>query len=179
MKRETNKNYKTDKYYLNCNPECKEKCEFCKKLISAISRLAEIEDILGEEYDIDRIREAILRQSEYKQFMEKWMYVAGLVGVARKIGIERTANLVDADKDGRCFISPVKIGQTVWFIRDPKQHPESIVETTVEKIIQKYSGMYIKLGCNSTYETSCKSIGKTVFLTYEDAKCLSRSEQND
>lgn len=36
----------------------------------------------------------------------------------------------------------------------------------------------MKLGCNSTYETSCKSIGKTVFLTYEDAKCLSRSEQN-
>ena len=60
---------------------------------------------------------------------------------------------------------PCKVGQTVWFIRN-----KEIIETRVEKIILKYGGLYIKLCCNSMYETTCNSIGKTVFLTQEEAK---------
>lgn len=44
-------------------------------------RLNEIENILGKEYDIDRLRE-----------------------------------LVEADRDGRCVLTPCKIGDVVWFI---------------------------------------------------------------
>lgn len=60
---------------------------------------------------------------------------------------------------------PVNVGQTVWFIRN-----EKIIETKVDKIVLKYGGLYIKLNCNSMYETSCNSIGKTVFLTREEAE---------
>lgn len=60
---------------------------------------------------------------------------------------------------------PCKVGQTVWFIRN-----KEIIETCVEKIILKHGGLYIKLCCNSMYETTCNSIGKTVFLTQEEAK---------
>ena len=66
------------------------------------------------------------------------------------------------------IVPPVKVGQTVWFIRD-KYH-NKIEETNVEKVIVKNGGIYIKLGCNSMYETSCNSIGKTVFLTKEEAE---------
>lgn len=58
MKRMTNKWYKTDGFYLSCDPECKKvKCEECPDLIKAVGRFADIEDILGDEYDLDRMRE--------------------------------------------------------------------------------------------------------------------------
>ena len=47
------------------------------------NRLAAIEDILGDDYDLDRLRE-----------------------------------LVSADKDGRCFVSDVKLGGEVFYISD-------------------------------------------------------------
>ena len=58
-----------------------------------------------------------------------------------------------------------KVRQTVWFIRN-----KEIIETCVEKIILKHGGLYIKLCCNSMYETTCNSIRKTVFLTREEAE---------
>lgn len=62
------------------------------------------------------------------------------------------------------IVPPVEIGQTVWYIRD-----KDVVETRIEKIILKHGGLYMKLWCNSRYETTCRSIGKTVFLTKEEA----------
>ena len=66
------------------------------------------------------------------------------------------------------IVPPCKVGQTVWFIR--KDIKSEIVETNVEKIVLKQGGLYIKLGCNSMYETTCNSIGKTVFLSREEAE---------
>ena len=63
------------------------------------------------------------------------------------------------------IVPPCKLGDTVWFIRN-----NEIIETCVEKIILKHGGLYIKLCCNSMYETTCNSIGKTVFLTREEAE---------
>ena len=68
---------------------------------------------------------------------------------------------------------PCKVGQIVWLVRDGK-----IEETTVEKIVLKDKGLYLKLLCNSFYETTCRSIGKTVFLTREEAeRALERSKR--
>lgn len=115
---------------------------YCRNRLK--DRLAEIEDILGDDYDLDRLRE-----------------------------------LVEADRDRRCFTSHVRVGQTVWFVRDPKRNPENIVETTVEKKVYKHSGAYMKLACNSMYETSCNSIGKTVFFTREAAEAALKGEQDE
>ena len=52
----------------------------CERVGDIVRRLAAIEDILGEEYDLERVRE-----------------------------------LVEADRDGRCIISPCKTGDTVYF----------------------------------------------------------------
>lgn len=68
---------------------------------------------------------------------------------------------------------PCKVGDTAYFITErnaPKGTKEHIVETTIEKIGVRKSGMFIKLSVNAMYETSCNSIGKTVFLTLEEAK---------
>lgn len=72
------------------------------------------------------------------------------------------------------IVPPVSVGQTVWFVRN-----EKIIETKVEKIALKSKGLHLKLGCNAMYETSCNSIGKTVFLTREEAEkaLMERSEK--
>ena len=62
---------------------------------------------------------------------------------------------------------PCKVGDTVWFIRE---NTHRIVETNVNKIVLKRGGIYLQLACNSLYETSCKSIGKSVFFNKEEAE---------
>ena len=64
-------------------------------------------------------------------------------------------------------VLPCKIGTTVYFIRN-----NNIETTYVEKVIFKQSGTYLKLACNSMYETSCKSIGKTVFFEKDKAQLV-------
>ena len=73
-----------------------------------------------------------------------------------------------ADKDEWVHLL-CKVGTQVFFLRDKN----NIIETSVEKIIFKGmegKGCYIKLECNAMYETSCQSIGKTVFFTRESAE---------
>ena len=74
-------------------------------------------------------------------------------------------NVADHLLSNGVIVPPVSVGQTVWFVRN-----EKIIETKVEKIVLKSKGLYLKLGCNAMYETSCNSIGKTVFLTKEEAE---------
>lgn len=76
------------------------------------------------------------------------------------------------------IVPPCKVGDTVWFIRNDIK--SEIIETNVEKVVLKHGGLYIKLGCNAMYETTCNSIGKTVFLTKEEAEqALKEREQSD
>ena len=57
----------------------------------------------------------------------------------------------------------------VWFIKVSGSKPE-LIETHIEKLIFKTKGgVYIKLACNAMYETSIKSVGKTVFFNEADA----------
>ena len=62
--------------------------------------------------------------------------------------------------------SPVELGQKVWILRNSWK----IQETTVEKIILKKSGLFVKLSCNASYETSCSTLGKNWFLSLEEAE---------
>jgi len=74
-------------------------------------------------------------------------------------------NCTDFDPKSSYIKKPVEVGQVVWFKRD---RTGKVEETTVEKLVLKSGGLYIKLACNSMYETSCRSIGKTVFLSKPD-----------
>ena len=73
------------------------------------------------------------------------------------------------EEQGLLLRLPCNVGYTVWFIRKSYGIPE-LIETKIEKIGIMQRGMYIKLYCNAMYETSCNSIGKTVFLTREEAE---------
>lgn len=60
---------------------------------------------------------------------------------------------------------PVAIGQTVYKLGNFYK----IVETTVEAIILRAGETKIKLACNSMYETSINTLGKTWWINLEDA----------
>ena len=82
---------------------------------------------------------------------------------------DRLREWAQTDKEDRLVALPCKVGDTVWFVR-PLDSKKEITETTIEKMVVKGSGVYMKLACNAMYETSCNSIGKTVFLTREEAE---------
>ena len=73
-------------------------------------------------------------------------------------------NIAEDLLDNGVIVPPVKVGQTVWRVDD------CIECVAVDKVVIKHGGIYMKLSCNSMYETSCRSIGKTVFLAQEEAE---------
>lgn len=82
--------------------------------------------------------------------------------------ISKLAKYEDLEDRGMLFEFPCKVGDTVFFVRDAKK--AKIEECKVEKLCVKSTGLYMKLTCNSMYETSCRSIGKTVFFDIDSAR---------
>ena len=62
MERLTEKHYASGDHYMKCSGNCINECTEafdCEKLYGIVERLGEIEDILGDDYDLDRLRELI------------------------------------------------------------------------------------------------------------------------
>ena len=86
----------------HCN--ARSHCEHCMDATFTIlcgeaemyKRLSTIEEILGDEYDLGRLRE-----------------------------------LVEADRDGRCVVLPVKPGGVVRFARNPRAKQETVDAITI------------------------------------------------
>lgn len=58
----------------------------------------------------------IEKQAEYTEFMERWKGDVALAGAAKEVGADRVAELVEADKAGRCVVLPFDIGDSVFDI---------------------------------------------------------------
>lgn len=98
---------------------------------AAAERLYEIEDILGDNYDLARLRE-----------------------------------MVEADRDERLHIFPVKIGETVWF-----EDPDDVIRS--EKI-ERHNAYT----CTETIGFENSDIGKYVFFSREAAEAALKGEQD-
>lgn len=139
-----------------------------------VERLAKIEDILGDDYDLDKLRESIEKQAEYEEFMNRWKNAVALAGAVKEIGSERVAELVEADKDGRCVIKPCNIGDTIYIIT--QEFNGSNTEFKIEKrTVDGYAGNALNpiwIISKEPYELHFfpSEFGRTVFLTYEEAK---------
>ena len=71
-----------------------------EKWKKVLSRLAAIEDILGDEYDLDRLRVLC------NQRMTMRDEVSERFSLTAKIPLNRLRELVEADKEGRCVVLP-------------------------------------------------------------------------
>lgn len=112
--------------------------------VSAWVRLADIEDILGEDYDLDRLKE-----------------------------------LVEADRDGRCIVLPCKVGDKVYCIQsyfnDAKMRSEKKVKCRIVDFVQSFPDLFECYGMIYRFE----DIGKTVFLTREEAEAAMKRMEGE
>lgn len=82
---------------------------------------------------------------------------------------EYLAGLEDKIEVGTLVELPCKVGDVVYEVFKNHKTP-FIKQTKIEKIIITDKGLRLKLERNSVYETSIASLGKTLFLTEEEAK---------
>ena len=91
------------------------------------------------------------------------------VGIYLTDCLNRLAELEDKIEQGTLIELPCKVGDTVYEVF--KDHrPPFIKETKIEKIVITEKGLRLRLARNSFYETAISSLGKTVFLTREEAE---------
>lgn len=151
---------------------------------TAIHRLASIEDILGDEYKLDRLRELVEAEKEDRYIIMK---------EPRRAGVHRLTELAEADREGRCVVLPCKgwfdlvFGEQEVFYGIDTDYPENpIREITVrnEERFTWYDG-WESVIFNGTYENGLdheftpEEIGKTVFLTREEAEAKLKERENN
>lgn len=110
---------------------------------TAIHRLAAIEDILGDEYDLNRLRVLCnQRMTMREEVSERFSLTA-------KIPLDRLREIAEAERDGRCVVLPCGIGDTVYFITGI--HGSLVKPAKVEEI---YIGAgSIALGVSTDFTT--------------------------
>lgn len=100
--------------------------------VSAWVRLADIEDILGDDYDLDRLKE-----------------------------------LVQADREERCVVHPLKSDDEVYIILLSRVFLFEVTSAVWYRESPIYKAMH---GIHLCYVFNQDDIGKTVFLTREEAE---------
>ena len=107
MERLTEKYYKTNGgYYMKCSEHCENdtlQCDECDELDEMVDRLGAIEDILGDDYDLERLNELV----EAEQMIEKTLLFTKwfMPGVQIVNGpIQRSVIMFSALKDGEILI---------------------------------------------------------------------------
>jgi len=80
---------------------------------TAVDRLAAVEDILGDDYDLERLKVMMTQCMSMREEVSERFRITG------SIPVDRLRELVEADKDGRCVILPkevrLKKGDRVWY----------------------------------------------------------------
>ena len=71
-------------------------------------RLAAIEDILGDNYDLDRLKGIVNQRMTMRE------EVAERFRITKDVPVERISELVEADRDGRCVVLPFRPPKTVY-----------------------------------------------------------------
>lgn len=67
---------------------------------TAVDRLAAIEDILGDDYDLERLKVMMTQCMSMREEVSERFRITG------SIPVERLRELVEADKAGRCVVIP-------------------------------------------------------------------------
>lgn len=113
------------------------------QLANWLEELKSVKGILGDDYDLDRLRE-----------------------------------LVEADREGRCGIPPVKLHQHIYRVFGGKILEEIVCKAMWELFTPKPRWKVWVMGNGLPYYWA-DCIGKTVFLTREDAEAALKGEQNE
>ena len=105
------------------------------------------------------------------------MDMAIIAALFNDVDVDRMKELAEADKDGRLVVLPCKVGDTVWVIENP--WTGELLKKPIEAYangMKKFShGLYVNVlfdtrKINGARDYEINHIGKTVFLTREEAE---------
>jgi hypothetical protein len=91
-----------------------------------------------------------------------------VLSVPESISQETIKEIIKAKADGRLVVLPCKVGDTIWKIKSVFSYFSKPMEDRVDRII--ISNNEILVCCTGGAKFSIDSIGKTVFLTREEAE---------
>lgn len=105
MERLTERHYGANNgYYMKCSETCHIDCgekSYCEEVDNIVDRLGAIEDVLGDDYDMDLLRKQVAAYKEGRYIIMR---------DPEQDGIARLLELSEADLDGRCVVLPCKEG---------------------------------------------------------------------
>lgn len=162
----------------NCNS--RNNCDDCS-LQKAVSKLSTIEDILGDDCDLDRLRVIV------NQRMSMRDEVAKRFEITKNIPLDRLRELVEAGRGGRCVVLPVEVGQNVYFINrafDSEICTAIVIGAEINlytpscPIWLRIEWFSKRTGKHEYYSRADLMIGKTVFLTCEEAEAALEEMKN-
>lgn len=118
--------------------------------------------------------EKVLPKDKADEIALKLMRLADLESLCN---YTRLRELAEADKDGRLVVLPCKVGDTVWVARNPWTGKllKKPLDAYVNGMKMYSHGLYVNLlfdtrKINGTRDYEINHIGKTVFLTREEAE---------
>lgn len=142
----------------------------CKWEEAAWSRLAAYEDTRLEPEEIDMDHEAAEQ----------------LRHLCRNCDIDRLEELAEADKACRLVVLPCKVGDTLWVTSNPWTGKllKKPLDACVNGMKMYSHGIYVNLlfdtrKINGTRDYEINHIGKTVFLTHEEAEKALEAMKDD
>lgn len=91
--------------------------------------------------------------------------------------LDKLAAYEDAEEQGRMVILPCKVGDTVWS-RDVEPWTVVSVEWFSRRVTQLHCKSPVT-GRGMTFSVGKRSLGKTVFLTREEAEAALKGGQDD
>ena len=129
---------------------------------------------------------------EIKSLQAEWQANLKVLESYRELGVpvDRLRELVEADRDGRCMVLPCKAGDKAYVIDAGDYHSDYqpyVREKEVTEISWKKArngkdlgfGIILRGGdCNTSARCKISSIGKTVFLTREEAEAALEEMKN-
>ena len=97
--------------------------------------------------------------------------------ISKGVTFKRIVALMEADRSGRLVVLPCKVGDTVWVTRNPWTGKllKNPLDAYVNGMKMYSHGLYVNLlfdtrKINGTRDYEINHIGKTVFLTREEAE---------
>lgn len=149
--------------------------EFDEILKRIALRLSEIENVLGDDYNLSLILDLVEAERDGRIIVMKY---------AEREGVARMKELVEADRDGRCKIFPFDIGDVVYTNlsvqgdRNRKSDRPYAVKVVYIGIGDGKTYFHVEYQNGRCFPFDMDQIGKIVFLTREEAEAALKGEQD-
>ena len=142
-----------------------------------------LKDRLAVYEDTGLTPEEVLPNDKADEIALKLMRLADLASLCN---YTRLREMAEADKDGRLVMLPCKVGDVLWVTKNPwtGELLKKPLDSYVDGMKMYSHGLYVNLlfntrKINGTRDYEINHIGKTVFLTREEAEAALEAMKDD